>query len=91
MIIDELYHGNLHPSEDIVPKDKEYRKVNKKVTQILDALEAKLSKEEMDMVNELHAVLVDNQLMELRATFEYGFSLGLVLTSEAYHLRGAEE
>ncbi|WP_369008893.1 DUF6809 family protein [Paenibacillus xylanexedens] len=31
-IIEKLYYGNLRPEENIVPKDSEYRSINKEIT-----------------------------------------------------------
>lgn len=35
-IIEELYYGNLRPEENIVPKDSEYRSIDKEITTYIE-------------------------------------------------------
>lgn len=83
MVISDLYNGDLRPTEQIAPHSKDYRTINKQIGDILTEFEDKLSAEQMDMVNNLHSLLVDVQSMELEATFEYAFALGLLISRDA--------
>ena len=55
---------------------------------MLTELEGKLSKEQMELVNQFYPHVIDVQCMELEAHFQYGFSLGLMLIKEVYELLG---
>ena len=56
--------------------------------ELLTELEEKLSKEQMELVNQFHTHVIDIHCMELEAHFQYGFSLGLMLMKEVYELLG---
>lgn len=54
--------------------------------ELLNKLEEKLSKEQMDLVNQFHSHVINVHCMEVEAQFQYGFSLGLMLMKEVYEL-----
>lgn len=83
MILDELYYGNIYPSEQILVHDKEYHKLRKHTGVLLAQLEEKLTLEQMELVNQFHSHLIDVNSLEAKANFQYGFSLGLMLMKEA--------
>lgn len=86
MVLDDLYCGNIYPAEQVVPHEKEYRKLHRHTGELLTELEEKLSKEQMELVNQFHTHVIDVHCMELEAHFQYGFSLGLMLMKEVYEL-----
>lgn len=86
MVLEELYCGNIYPTEEGVPHTAEYRKLHKHTGVLLTELEEKLSKEQMELVNQFHSHVIDVHCMEVEAQFQYGFSLGLVLMKEVYEL-----
>ena len=45
MVLDDLYCGNIYPAEQVVPHEKEYRKLHRHTRELLTELEEKLSKE----------------------------------------------
>ena len=51
MVLDDLYCGNIYPAEQVVPHEKEYRKLHRHTGELLTELEEKLSKEQMELVN----------------------------------------
>ncbi len=83
MVLDELYYGNIYPSEQILIHDKEYQKLHKHTGVLLTQLEEKLSKEHMELVNQFHSHVIDVHCMEVKAQFQYGLSLGLMMMKEA--------
>lgn len=80
MILDELYYGNIEPTEQAVPK--EYRKLSKRTGDLLAELEKALSKEQMELVDKFYSHITDVHCMEVKAKFQYGFSLGVTLMKE---------
>lgn len=83
MVLDELYYGNIYPSEQAVSQDKEYYKLHKHTAVLLTQLEEKLSKEQMELVNQFHSHVIDVHCMEVKAQFQYGLSLGMLMMKEA--------
>lgn len=75
MVLDDLYCGNIYPAEQVVPHEKEYRKLHRHTGELLTELEEKLSKEQMELVNQFHTHVIDVHCMELEAHFQHGFSL----------------
>lgn len=53
---------------------------------LLTQLEEKLTSEQMELVNQFHSHLIDVNGLETKASFQYGFSLGLMLMKEAQEL-----
>lgn len=66
MVLDDLYCGNIYPAEQVVPHEKEYRKLHRHTGELLTGLEEKLSKEQMELVNQFHTHVIDVHCMELR-------------------------
>lgn len=83
MVLDELYYGNIYPSEQILIHDKEYQKLHEHTGVLLTQLEEKLSKEHMELVNQFHSHVIDVHCLEVKAQFQYGLSLGLMMMKEA--------
>ena len=52
MILETLYCGDICPAEQAVPQSQEYRQLTRKISEMLSELETKLTKEEMELVNE---------------------------------------
>lgn len=86
MVLDELYYGNIYLSEQILVHDKEHHKLHKHTGVSLTKLEEILLPEQMELVNQFHSHLIDVNSLEAKASFQYGFSLGLVLMKEAQEL-----
>ena len=52
-ILEELYHGNIRPSEQCVKRDSEYDRMRKEWLRIYDELTQNYSKNETEKINEL--------------------------------------
>lgn len=91
MVLDDLYSGNIYPAEQVVSHEKEYRKLHRHTRELLNEMEEKLSKEQMDLVNQFHTHVIDVHCMEVEAQFQYGFSLGAMLMKEVYELLKSNE
>ena len=70
--------------EVAVSDDPEYQKLNHQIAEDLEILEKNLSKEQMDMVNQLHIHINNLNCYECEAKFKYGLTMGLQLMQEAY-------
>lgn len=82
-ILEELYGGEICPAEQIVPKDPEYRKTNRKLSDAMDAWEKKLSKDDFEQLKTLLDLCFSVGSMEAASSFVYGFRLGAGIAAEA--------
>lgn len=77
MILDELYLGNICPAEDAIANDPEYQRLNDAILAELRKLQEALSEDQMELVNQFHAKVLDLLCYETAAKFKYGFALGI--------------
>lgn len=91
MILDELYYGNIYPSEQIIIHDKAYQRLRKRTEILLTKLEETLTPEQIELVNQFHSHMIDVNCLEIKANFQYGFALGLMLMKEAQGLLEQED
>ncbi|MCD7764163.1 MAG: hypothetical protein LUI14_13445 [Lachnospiraceae bacterium] len=81
--LDALYDGELYPSEQVVSKDPEYRKVVKESDRLMEKLEKELSGEQFGEIDKICDLLSDAQGMQNKEFFEYGLALGMLFMREA--------
>ena len=81
-ILAALYNGEIHPSEDYVPKTKEYKKLDEEFIHASDAFSDKLDKdsaEEYERLIDMHADLL---FMQEAESYIRGMRLGAKLVME---------
>ena len=86
MILETLYCRDICPAEQAVPQSQEYRQLTRKISEMLSELETKLTKEEMELVNEFHTLVIKANCIELETQFQYSFALGMLLMKDVYEL-----
>ncbi len=74
-ILDELWYGNISPSEDYVSKNEEHRDYLRNMGKALEAIDKELSPSQKELMNQYENAL--NQLYDLceKEAFKYGFRL----------------
>lgn len=82
-ILQAVYDGEVYPDELIVPKDPEYRPVNRKIGEEKEHFRQTLSAEEAARFEALDALCVQASSMNCYAAFSYGFRLAAALLIEA--------
>lgn len=75
-ILESLYHGNLHPDENIIPDAPQYSILRKRTYDIIEVWKKRLSAEEFDELEALLDLYGQTHGMELAASFKHGFRLG---------------
>ncbi len=88
-ILEELYEGNIYPAELIVPKDPEYRQLNKRISDMLATWKEKLSEADYNQLEALLNLNAESFSMEASESFMYGFKLGSLIMIEV--LNGKNE
>ncbi|MBT2290420.1 hypothetical protein J7E73_14975 [Paenibacillus albidus] len=81
-ILDSLYHGNLFPNEKVVPKDPNYRPINRQITESLETWRHKLSEGDFEELESLLDLYSQVQGMEMTASFTCGFKVGAAMMIE---------
>ena len=87
-ILEELFYGQIFPFERIVPRDPEYRPLNRKKSDIKQTLQARLPAEDYKALEGLLDLDCDSSVMEAYASFEYGFKLGALIMLEVLDNKG---
>lgn len=83
-IIEELYYGNLHPEEHIVPTDPEYRPLNRKVSKLIEEAKEKLSENDFATLEQILDLTSDSSSMVTSASFVEGFRMGALVMVEVF-------
>ncbi len=84
-ILKELFYGNIHPGEHILPTDSNYQTTAKKILDEMAYWEKKLNKEDLDKLEDLYALCSNASAMTEEQSFIYGFRLGVLLMIEVFH------
>lgn len=82
-IVKMLFDGDISVFENLYPKGKEYREVNRQIHDEFDYFENKLPKEDFKRLEDLRGLFCDSGNVELQAAIGYGMKLGIMLMIEA--------
>ncbi|WP_339297199.1 DUF6809 family protein [Paenibacillus sp. FSL R5-0623] len=82
-IIEELYYGNLRPEENIVPKDSEYRSINKEITAYIEKFKRELSEDDFKQLEKLLDMTDQVHSMHSKEAFASGFKIGTLIMIES--------
>ncbi|MED4955921.1 DUF6809 family protein [Paenibacillus macerans] len=91
-ILEELFDGNINPAELIIPRNPEYRPLNRKISDTILMWKDKLSEHDFQELEELLDLHSQSDSMYAEASFVYGFKLALwimieVMTGETEPVR----
>ncbi|MCQ5131087.1 hypothetical protein NE562_15585 [Butyricicoccus faecihominis] len=83
-ILKDLYRGLIYPSEQIVPKEKNYRKIGQQITEEYNHLTGRLSPADAKRFEKYQQLLGETADLDCYANFEYGFRLGALLMAAVF-------
>lgn len=83
-ILEEIYYGNLRPEENIVPKNPEYRSINKEITANIEKFQKKLSEDDFKQFEELLDMIDNINSTNSCEAFVKGFKIGMLVTNEVF-------
>ncbi|WP_150266141.1 DUF6809 family protein [Paenibacillus tepidiphilus] len=89
ILLNELYHGNLYPDEEVIPNDPHYRLVSRKTSEAIEAWKVRHSEKEFNELEELLDLYNQTHGIQLASTFTHGFRLGAGIMVEV--LTGQDE
>ncbi|NWL88667.1 hypothetical protein DMN77_13930 [Paenibacillus sp. 79R4] len=87
-VIEELYYGNLHPEERIVPTDPEYRPLNRKISKLIEEARERLSENDFALLEQILDLTNDSNSMVTSTSFVEGFRMGALVMVEVFGSRG---
>lgn len=91
MILRDLYYGRVNPSRDIVPKDKEYHHLRKKIGEERDYLISRVPEADRERFEDYNNLLYQSEAMQNYANFEWGYRFGMMLLLEGLAEETGEE
>ena len=83
-LLRKLFSGNVSPSERIVPRDPEYRRISHEIDEKESCLMEKLPPDEQQPFEDLVNLFLQSSYLYGSTCFTQGFSLGTALTAEAF-------
>ena len=81
-VLKEWYCGKKYPLEEIVSKNKDYKKISLKLEEELRYFKDIV--EDTERFEQMEELLLRSQEMEEYANFSYGFRLGAMLMCEIF-------
>ena len=74
--IDELWHGNIRPSQKAIRKDSEYHKTLMQLSSLINSLLADFNEGQRKLYNEIESVQGELNTIENKENFVDGFRYG---------------
>ncbi len=81
-ILEELYNGNIVPSEKFIKKGGEYQKVNDELSEKIEKLTCTLNSKEKDLCEEIGDGICKLSYISEKECFIEGFRLGAQIMRE---------
>lgn len=82
-LLEQLYNGQLNPLEQIVSKDPAYHTINRQITEAMNMWQGRLAEEDYEELEQLLDLRSRLETLDMLASFEYGFQLGVSLIVES--------
>ena len=78
-VLSEFYHGAIHPQEDDLPRDEEYRRIQKRIEEKKAALFARIEKDYPTARDEMECLLEEIcalEAMDMEKCYIRGMRMG---------------
>ena len=80
--LENLWYGNLHPVEEFLVSNKEYKGLLRIVAKNREKLEATLTPEQAELFEKHYTATNEMNSISETAAFQYGFTLAVALLTE---------
>lgn len=80
--LENLWYGNLHPVEEFLADNKEYKGLLRLVSKNREKLEATLTSEQAELFEKYYTAANEMNAVSETAAFQYGFTLAVALLTE---------
>lgn len=82
-VLEDLWYGNLHPVEEFLADNKEYKGLLRIVAKNREKLENSLSFEQAELFEKYHTVTNEMNSVSETEAFKFGFNLAVWLLTES--------
>ncbi|KJD44974.1 DUF6809 family protein [Paenibacillus terrae] len=84
MILEDMYYGNWHPSEQIKSTDPESQQVNQKISEHMEMLKNKFSEVDFEQMEVIFDLLNESTSLHSAAAFIHGYRTGAMTMIEVF-------
>ncbi|MBT2289253.1 hypothetical protein J7E73_08920 [Paenibacillus albidus] len=84
MILEDLYFGRWRPNELIKSADPEFQLINQKISDSMEVLKKKLSKEDFTQMEMMFDLLSESNSLHSAAAFIHGYRTGALMMIEVF-------
>ncbi len=84
-ILEELYHGNINPSEKYINKGGEYGRLFEELTVSIDKFISALSEDEKQLYEKIEDIITELGYISEKESFAEGFRIGAPMVWEIFH------
>ncbi|MFL0557351.1 DUF6809 family protein, partial [Paenibacillus barengoltzii] len=89
-IVEEIFYGNLRPEERIVPRDPDYRPLNKKNFDLMQEAKESFSEKDFATLEQILDLNGESNSMVIREAFVQGFRMGTLVMIEVFCEEGGK-
>lgn len=89
--LEDLWYGNIRPIENFIKGNMEYRNLLRLVSKNRETLENELSQKQLELFEKYNTSVNEMNATSETAAFQYGFSLGVRLSTESISIQLTEE
>jgi len=89
-ILEDIYYGNLCPSEKHIRRNSSYWKKNRKVMENIDVLSSKIGDENKKLLEAIVEALTELSSESEKESFIRGLSLGIKLMAETVYYQSED-
>ena len=90
-VLEDLWYGNIRPIENFIKGNMEYRNLLRLVSKNRETLENELSQKQLELFEKYNTSVNEMNAASETAAFQYGFSLGVRLSTESISIQLTEE
>ncbi|MEK5166562.1 DUF6809 family protein [Paenibacillus sp. FSL R5-0527] len=83
-MLEALYCGEFRPEEKIVPRDPEFRRIRREISEAKGMWKGKLSADNFNQLETLLDLYRQTESMQATSSFVNGFQLGALMMMEIY-------
>ncbi|WP_019640786.1 DUF6809 family protein [Paenibacillus fonticola] len=83
-MLEALFHGDIRPEEQVVPRNPDYRSISRRVSEAMELWKEKLSSEDFNQLEAMLDLRSQSESIYATNTFINGFQLGALIMMEIY-------
>ncbi|AZK48598.1 DUF6809 family protein [Paenibacillus lentus] len=83
-MLEALFYGDIRPEEQVIPRNPEYRSINRRLSEGMELWKEKLSSEDFNQLEAMLDLRSQSESIYATNTFINGFQLGALVMMEVY-------